>query len=261
MPFIKKRMALYNITCHPYISIDLLKLFRPYKKPLGLDNLKLKTIEAYFGYKRVDRFSGGDLIEVYKNYVDQPDPSLESDLLLHNYEDLAGLMDVLYHLPLVKLLNQLRVQEIPITLTYSTIENGAYHGKCLIDLPGRYHLKNPYFHINIADGELSIKIPVAITTMYYFFPNHKDYLYLVNEDYAVHRSVGQFVSKDHRIPCTKKNAYVKKEGFFLPTLKKFELPFNIYHPKDNQKECYVAIEELVESNGFETYVKALISLI
>lgn len=261
LPFIKKRMALYNIDCQTYESIDLLKLFRHYKKALCLDNLKLRSIEAYFGYERVDQFSGGDLIEVYKDYAMNPQPSLEKNLLMHNFEDLVGLMHVINHLPLVALLNRLKSQTLAITLTYSTIENGCYFGKFPIDLPGLYHLEHPYFQLNMNNCELSIEIPVTMTTLYYYFPNPKDYFYLVNEDYAVHKSIGQFVAKDHRRACTKKNAYVKKEGFFLPTLKQFDLPFNLYYTKDDQKESYVAVDELVEFNGFEPYIQALLSRI
>lgn len=258
MPFIKGRMKLYDIECHPYQSKDLLKIGRPYKKLMGLDNMKLKSIEAWFGYKREDPFSGGDLIEVYKAYKDQEDQALMKVLLLHNFEDLAGLVDIMVHMPLFDLLAKLKAGTYPISLTYSTIEDGVYEGRFKVTLPGNYNLQPKDFHLSFVDNESILKIPLISDELYYFFPDYKNYHYLVEEDYAIHKSIGQFVAKGHRVPATKTTAYVKKEGFFLSAGKRFQLPVPLYYRDKDQKQPYVAIEDLVEVGGFDSYIEAVL---
>lgn len=261
MPFIKKRMALYNLICNPYESIDIMKVVRPYKKLLQLENIKLKTIEALFGYVRKDPFTGGDLIEVYKTYLLGPDERLMQTLLLHNYEDLLGLLKVLSHMPLFRLLQAFKEQTVLIDLHYSTIVNGVYKGKFSVDLSESYKLHHPSYDVSILNSELTITIPVLVDNLHYFFPDPQNYYYLTNEDYAIHKSVGQFVAKDHRIQATKSNAYIKKEGFFLPAGRRYKLPVPLYYANSDQKVCYVSVEDLVEVNGFDHYISALLSQI
>ncbi len=259
MPFIKKRMALYNLKCHPYESIDLIKLVRPYKKRLGLDNLKLKTIEAYFGYHRDDPFSGGDLIEVYKAYTLSHDKQSLDVLLLHNYEDLLGLMEVLDHLPLFDLLDKFKNRNQPIDLFYSTMDNGIYCGRFKVPDTVTSKLIHPLFSVTIAGGILEILVPVLVDHLRFYFPDPQNYYYLAEGDYAIHKSVGQFVAKSHRVQATRANAYIKKEGFFLPAHHRYALPYPLYFKEGSQKEAYVSIEDLVEMNGFETYISMLLS--
>ena len=62
--------------------------------------------------------------------------------------------------------------------------------------------------------ELSIRVYKG--TLKYYYPNYKDYYYLIYEDTAIHKSVGEFVDKDARIKATKETCYTKKDGTFLP---------------------------------------------
>lgn len=258
MPFIKKRMANYRITCADYESYDLLKVVRPFKKRLKLDNLKLKSIEAYFGYDREDPFSGGDLIEVYKAYQDKQDKELEQTLLLHNYEDLLGLMAVMAQDPLFRLLDTFRQGNFEPRLHYSTIENNHYEARFKVTLPSQYQLHHPIYDLRLGPNEASLKLPVIIGDLYHFFPDPKNYYFLVNEGYAIHKSVGQFVAKDHRTQATKSTAYVKKDGFYLPATKRHPLPVPLYYMDTDQKNCYVSVEDLVETNSFEDYIQSLL---
>ena len=51
------------------LSFDLMKCIKPYKFALGLPNIKQKTIEKYLGIDRVDMYNGGQLIDVYLEYL------------------------------------------------------------------------------------------------------------------------------------------------------------------------------------------------
>lgn len=76
-------------------SFDLFKKFRPFKHLLGLPDLKLKSCERFLGIDREDRFTGGELIEVYFEWQKTKAPALLDTLLLHNAEDIANLPNLL----------------------------------------------------------------------------------------------------------------------------------------------------------------------
>ncbi len=76
-------------------SFDLFKKFRPLKCLLGLPDLKLKSCERFLGIDREDRFTGGELIEVYFEWQKTKTPALLDTLLLHNAEDIANLPNLL----------------------------------------------------------------------------------------------------------------------------------------------------------------------
>ena len=76
-------------------SFDLFKKFRPLKRLLGLPDLKLKSCERFLGIDREDRFTGGELIEIYFEWQKTKAPALLDTLLLHNAEDIANLPNLL----------------------------------------------------------------------------------------------------------------------------------------------------------------------
>ena len=71
IPYIQRLARQYRLPwdLSGVLSIDLYKKIRPYRELLGLPNCKLKTVEQYFGISREDRYSGGELIYVYEEYL------------------------------------------------------------------------------------------------------------------------------------------------------------------------------------------------
>lgn len=131
IPFILQKCKKYNID-NPFESIesyDIYKNILPLKKLLPLTNYKLKTLEQFVDFKRVDTYSGEELIQVYTNYLGRVQyerlhreldsnevisnikPSLESNhyaniLLTHNSEDIKGLLkvsEILYYADLISI--------------------------------------------------------------------------------------------------------------------------------------------------------------
>jgi uncharacterized protein YprB with RNaseH-like and TPR domain len=97
IPFMQNRYEKHKLTC-PVSNIrsaDLYKRIKPYKKLLGLADCKQKTIETFLGINRDDQYGGGELIMAYDDYVTTTDSALLEVLLLHNFEDVKGLMDLL----------------------------------------------------------------------------------------------------------------------------------------------------------------------
>ena len=71
IPYLLRKCKQYGLE-NPFIKIesfDLYKNIMPYKKILGLTNLKLKTVEAFLNIHRTDKFSGEELIQVYANFI------------------------------------------------------------------------------------------------------------------------------------------------------------------------------------------------
>ena len=62
---------------------------------LGLENLKQKSIERFLGIAREDKYNGGQLIEVYGEYLQTHSELLKHLLILHNEDDLKGMPQIL----------------------------------------------------------------------------------------------------------------------------------------------------------------------
>jgi uncharacterized protein YprB with RNaseH-like and TPR domain len=261
LPFIKNRMALYKMTLNPNHSHDLLKRIRPFKKILGLDNIKLKTIEAYLGYDRSDPFNGGELIEVYQRYRESNDQILLKVLLLHNYEDLLGLYEVITHLTFFNLLQQLKDGDYNVSLESMTMDHYQCHVSFPVPPTPICLLTHDLFELELESGLCKMTIPLAVGELKYFFDQPKDYDYLITEDYAVHKSIGKYVDKAHKQPATKETCYIKKEGIFLPSYKHLKLPFNHYYNHYKDVKGFIAIEDILETQHMITYLNGILSLI
>lgn len=97
IPFVKAKLEKYGIShnFNKIASYDIYRRIRAYKYILPLENFKLKSLEEFLGIYREDIYSGKDCIDFYNNYVRTKDIDLKEKLLLHNYEDLYYLKDVL----------------------------------------------------------------------------------------------------------------------------------------------------------------------
>ncbi|MDF1617538.1 ribonuclease H-like domain-containing protein [Petrocella sp. FN5] len=261
LPFIKRRMALYKMDCPSYISYDLLKILRPFKKTLGLDNLKLKTLEKYFGYNRHDPFSGGDLIQVYEAYLDTKDEPLLQTLLLHNYEDLLGLVGLISHMPLFNLLEQMKEDSIMISEIYGYEDEGDYVISFPISEPVNQSFQLTHYQLGIHHPLCTLRIPLRRDTLKYYFPNPKDYFFLTTEGYAVHKSVGKYVDPSHKVQATKENCYIHKKGYFLPAYKHLNLPMNCYYENYTDVQGYVCLDDLASEVDLVLYAKKLLTLL
>lgn len=70
-------------------------LFEIQKEFSNCRNLKQKTVEKFLGIGREDLYSGGDLINVYHQYVATQEEEARYLLQIHNYEDVLGMIDLL----------------------------------------------------------------------------------------------------------------------------------------------------------------------
>ena len=84
----------------------------------------------------------------------------------------------------------------------------------------------------INNDQLSLTIPVITDSLKFFFPNYKEYYYLIKEDMAIHKSVATYVDKDFRKKATADNCYTKKDAIFVPQYETLITPFFKESSKD-----------------------------
>lgn len=248
-----------------YSHLDIFKEAKQLKSFFKLSDYKQKTIEQFLGISRKDTFNGGELIPIYHNYLKNHDTQLEQFLLLHNFEDILGMLDLL-----------------PI-LTYKEILNGAFTFKCakLYDyisydgerqkeyiitlhnhycVPKQISAKKNDCYLTMYGETTKIRIPAIVGELRFFFPNYKDYFYLPKEDMAIHKSVADFVDKKYRQKAKACNCYIRKKSVFLPQYNTIVTP--VFRKEYKDKWSYFELnEDFSNSEKVQTYyVKHIITL-
>ncbi len=240
LPFLEKKAKRHCLNNPlPYLeSIDLYNVARSKKHLFFLPNLKLKTMEEFFGFTRTDIFSGGDLIEVYAQFLglhhlnsltgnskEQEETALGHVLLLHNAEDVKNLpsLTVLLFLRNLSAFVDKRAflscdfitttsgQAETLTITYQ-LPLSTKKGFSFV-LP--WETSEPVLSFT-ENGCLTLSLPVYQGELKHFYPNPSDYYYLPLEDCAMHKSVASFVEKEYRKKATAATCYTKKNGKFVP---------------------------------------------
>lgn len=223
LPFILGRCEILNLSYHfeNFSGIDIYKRVALCKHFLQLPNCKQKSIEKFLHLNREDNYSGGELIQVYKNYVKSPSPEQEDLLLLHNKDDLKGMLEILPILSYCDLFNK-PVRATKVQSNYYRDLNGKKQQELIIRVRLSSHVPVPLtYHANdcyvTAEGNhAALRIPVYTEELKYFYGNYKEYYYLPLEDMAIHKSVASFVDKEHRVPATAATCYTRKYSSYLP---------------------------------------------
>lgn len=262
IPFLLERAKMHklNYSINHIESVDIYQLLRPFRKHLNLPNLRLDTIQEALGYNRQDIFTGGELIQVYYNYTISPQSSDYDILLLHNKEDVEGMI---YLMPLIDIF--LLIDKI-ITTKCSTVSsinifNNKIHivytipYKFYIDLTLSFNDANVSFIST--DNTIEFIIPVQSTTKKMFFENHNDYVYIPDRDEAIHKSIARFMTSHKKVKANKKNCYVPNTGLFIPLFGKMDNK-KIFKDSYNDKELFVALNEELDA---DFYIEQLINFL
>lgn len=240
LPFIEKRLVHYGLarSFDFFQSLDLYKELRPYKKALKLSGLKQKDLEEFLGIHRRDPFTGGELIQVYYEYLERRRGELLSCLLLHNAEDLRGMLSLLPLRGLLLLLQgafePVDYQEHQEALTFRLSPEAT--------LPGNAALSFPGLELCIAGDQVTASVPLFRGMLKYFYRNYKDYYYLPEEDQAVHKSVAAYVDKAYRRTATLSNCYTRRSSVFLPLRDKNSFS-PVFQTDYQQKNYYMELTE------------------
>lgn len=223
IPYLKAKCDQYSLaeTFQEYNYLDIFKSVSELKFLLKLPNYKQKTIESFLKLPRDDKQTGGELINVYLDYVKEPTEEGCRLLHLHNYEDVIGMIDLL------PILSYIEIFHGQYSILSTRIDQyHAYDGTCGNELiitmqndypvPRRISHKKDQYSLMISKSRTSIRVPIFEGELRYFLPNYKDYYYLPEEDMAVHKSVASFVDKQYRETARASNCYTRKSGSFLP---------------------------------------------
>ena len=227
VPFLQTRAKKFGLSFVPAsVQHDIYKKISPYKNLLHLPGCRQKQLEEFIDIHREDHFNGGELIEVYLDYLKTRDEEEKRLLLLHNEDDLKGmpsLLPVLFY-------PDFFAQDFTLS---SVREASGETDRLLLSLagdpetilPAPVSASVPAYAFRADKDRMELSIRVYKGTLKYYYPNYKDYYYLIYEDTAIHKSVGEFVDKDARIKATKETCYTKKDSVFLPQ------PADIWEPE------------------------------
>lgn len=250
IPFLLKKCEQYKLIGTEYSfeqihSFDIYKAIYPHKKRLNMENLKQKTIESFLHINREDTYSGGELIAFYRKFLkikqnDSVDAKkLQHFLLLHNHDDLAGMLQFSNILFLTDLLNG--------NITFSNVSAKQTTKKVWFQctLPFSFEIsffaKTETFQLALEKTKLTLTVLTCQDTLKYFYDNYKDYFYLPKEDTAIHKSVATYVDKEFRQKAKKETCYTKKEGIFLPSYStKLQPAFRVDY---TSKQCFIEVTD------------------
>ncbi len=234
IPYIEEKCKKYSLPYNfsIFTSIDIYKELIPYKHILKLINLKQKTVEDFLDVPRMDLLSGGDLINIYQQYQNSHSTDYLAKILLHNHDDLLGMIGILNIFSYICLFNgDFSIDDTNITIQpYKKIED--IDGKEIIitlslnnTLNKRISYSFDEFYITAFKNTAKIRIGIYTDELKFFYPNYKDYYYLPHEDTSIHKSVAFYVDKNYRTKAKAANCYSKKTGTFLPQYTEIISPY------------------------------------
>ncbi|MGN1160155.1 MAG: ribonuclease H-like domain-containing protein [Lachnospiraceae bacterium] len=268
IPYLEQKAAQYEM--HAALSsmegVDIYRRIATLKDFLRLSNAKQKTVEYFLGIARQDLFNGGELIGVYHDYVRQPADSALDMLLLHNADDIQGMVRLLPILAYADLYHEgVRVTKVNANY-YRDFQNAARAELVMkLSLPVRLPVAisgyNNGCYFSSSEDSASLKVPLLDAELKYFYANYRDYYYLPAEDTALHKSVASFVDKEHRIQATAATCYTRKHSEYLPEWEPLFLP--VFKASYDAKETYFELTEEFKRDrdafaGYATHVLRMI---
>ena len=244
-------------------GFDIFRIISPFKKILGLESLKQKTVEKFLGIDREDQYSGGELINVFHAYASSGNEIMKNLLLSHNHDDVLGMSEILPILCYAWLFSGqdnsdfLSIRDSKVVSDLSGTEEKP------VEMVISFESKFPFSSDHVFDnGSVSLSVsgssgklhlPIVNDTLYHYFPDYKNYFYIPSMDTAIHKSVAQFMDNEYKKKATADNCYVKKTGFFISQK---EPVFSPVFKKCRKDKCsYFCITDLnLESTDLETYM-------
>ncbi len=253
LPYLASKMQQFQMdfSFDEFNGVDIYRRIKGYRVILGLPDLKQQTVEQFLGFVREDRYTGRELISIYHEYITEKNPPLFDILLLHNLDDLRGMLAVVSMLSYPDLfLKPLRV--IKAQANYFNTQDRKRCQEIIMKLrltsplpvPVSFRGKGCYF--SGSDDSASLKVPLFEEEMKYFYTNYQDYYYLPAEDIAIHKNVASFVDKAHRVQASASNCYTRMRGLFLPQWEELFTP--VYKREYRTKELFFELTDEFKRN-------------
>lgn len=242
--FIVERCRKYGIktSIKSKYHLDMYLATTKAKCLLNLPNYKQKTIEAFLGLNRDDEYDGGQLIPVYKHYALTKDLKSKELILLHNFEDVKGMIyiaDILSYPDLIKSDLTLIEQDLDDDKFRFVIETS-------INIPNSINKQRDYGMYIIKNNRIYVTLNVRTENLYTYLPDYKKYYYIPSEDIIIPKSLGESMDKTMRQPAKKSDCKVKKSGSFIQLPDKLEINSSIHIFKQSyeSKEAFISTDEI-----------------
>ena len=266
LPFIKKRGIALGVAAsfERFAGMDIYRRIAPYRRLLGMEDCKQKSVEAFLGVEREDELGGSELIKLYHGYVTEKTPQIKAALLLHNNCDLRGMLDILPILAYHDLFNEdikaRKVQANYYTDIHGVAKNMLYMKLALPSmLPQPLSFNSNGCHFTDEGDAAYLAVPIYEEEMKYFYAAYKDYYYLPAEDVALHKSIAAYVDKEHRRAATAATCYTKKSATYLPQWELLVEPF--FKREHESKEIFFELTEEMKKDRtfFATYASHILN--
>ena len=255
-------------------QLDLFKLIRKRKKFYGLESCSLKSCERFLGIHREDRCSGGELISVYQEYLQDKGSEKKNMLLLHNREDIQNLPALFSFLAYENIFqgnvrfkraellawdemkeknynhqneNSLQIKDLELEERQNsrTSEKLCLKFSLPSSIPVPLTLTPKNFLLEIKETSLCLTVPLYQGELCYFFKDYKDYEFIPSEDRVIHKSLAAIYPKEMREKAKASTAYQKMKTSFLPIFQEKE---KVFKKTYQDKQCFIPFKE----NTFES---------
>ena len=257
LPYLAAKAQQYQVnnTLLNLLSVDIYKYCKKIKPMLALDHIKQKNIETFLGIMREDTMDGGKLIKVYQSHIQHPTTDTEKLLLLHNSDDIRGLLKISPILSYYLLLQK------QYTLSHLTIKENVASFTLSLHYPlqRRISLGKKEILFTAYQDTATLRVPVYAEELKFFYPNYKDYYYLPLEDTAMHKSIAFYVDKEFRTQAKAATCYSKKTGMFLPQYEEIVSPYFKKEYKDSITYFELTEEICQDVALMETYTGSILA--
>lgn len=271
-------------TGHTVLSFDIFRYLRSYKKFLGMTSMSQKSLEVFCGLNREDIYDGGQLIDVYGRYIatkkleelhsksaplslpaGSDSASLLSVLLLHNYEDVLGMLEVCRMLALPAFIGKCTINPDIVCCNCDDCLQLTVKADYDMFMLKRRTIVCPdgsEIILNAEADSVTLSIPVAENEFRFFHADYRNYYYLPAEDSAIPRSIGEFMDKSLRVKCTPANCYTRHYLRVVPLVLKPSksdcYPFRIFKTEFKSTAQYADIGQLEEDREMlREYVRSI----
>jgi len=209
IPFMKARTSALSINAdsNSFSSFDIYKKIKKYKILLGLPSMKQKNIETFLGITRSDEIDGARSVKLYKAYEKNNDADLENIILLHNHDDIKGLLDILPILE-YRSLNRLSLSSIKKSISIDQI---TFECDSNAALPVEISLASKHMTLRLMKNRIKGVIHFIDGAFPYFQEDISKYLYHIEDSTIIPKVlVPKTDLYKYRAP-SKEECYIKIE--------------------------------------------------
>lgn len=258
IPYLIHKCVFYGLDPAPLQieSRDLYIRLRPLKPWLAVENMKLKTMEQAVGLRRKDGYSGKDLIDLYKKWLQTNEPGLLECLFLHNYEDITGMAEIQRLFALLAL----QSGTLPLSLNHYEDEPDRLTLRLIPaeTLPLALTAEKDGVHLSVENGQIRLRLPKRRGELRLYFPDYRNYFYLPRENRAIHKSVAVYVDPAYRQKATPDTCFERRFGTFLPQYQDSFTP--VFRENRGDKTGYFLYDQklLENEDGLAAYAAQMI---